>query len=626
MKRLPARAGAVLAAALATSVVAHAAPHTNIRVLSDDIGVRIHRDGSWSETDTRVIQPLTIAGVQSASQIEIDYPANFATVKIIEAYTETTSHRRIHVQPSEIFTQSTPDALQTPFLSDGRIKNVIFPAVTPGATIHLRYRIDYKRPYLPGIYTLDAVLSPQILTRKVSLTLTAPSGMPLRAHTRGRWLRTRHTAHSEHGLTASSSWVTPEYPPPQSASVTQYAPMAVITTAQGWQAIAAAYDKLATPAMRMTADIRHTAARVAGDATGISEVERLYRWVQQHIQSVSVDYSQADFAPPSAQNTLEHGMGDSNASVALLCALLHARGIGAVPAMLSTSPRYTPYPGPTPFAFDHFVAYVPAYHLFLDTSTRYAGLETLPLADQGKPVLIAGPHSHLTTTPAPALHRTQLHEVETLRLSRTGTLEGNSQIRIAGWRAEQARHDNLKGRRGPRLRHYLSTQFYLSGAAGRMTLVALKNRSDMDKPLFIHTRWQRTDVAQPGKGGLSLALPPCSTMNDELSSFVSQATRSVPSVLNPGVIEFVQRVRLPQGTAPFRLPRNQTLQTPFGSYKAHYAFSHGTLSVERTLKLPHFVVGPKAYPQLHRLALAVIAGQRQGVLIVSDKTGQRPRA
>jgi hypothetical protein len=617
MTRLSVCGAAALAAILGGVPAAHAAaPHTNIRLLSATQSIRVHNDGSWSRTVSRIVEPLTIAGVQSASQIEISYPANFATVKILSAYTETTAHKRIPVQPSEIFTQSTPDALKAPFLSDGQIKNVIFPAVTPGATIHLRYRIDYKHPYLPGIYALSTVLEPKIPADKVSLSLTTPIGTPLYVHTRGSW--SKHSGQRAQGIHhegVTGRWTAPSYPPPHTVSATQYAPMAVVTTARDWQAIASAYDKLAEPAMKTTPAIRSVAARVAGDTTGRAAVERLYHWLQQHIQAVPIDYALAGYAPPAAPDTLQHGMGDSNASTALLCALLRARGIEAAPAMLSESARYVPYPGAAPSAFGHFLVYVPAYHLFLDTSARFAGTDALPLADQGKPVLITGTHATFTTTPAPALHSIEQRQVEALRLTPAGDLEGSSTVRLTGWIAGQARSLALQGHHGPRLQHYLIDQFYRQGAVGSLKLVGLENRTRLDKPLTVKTTWQRADTALSGRAGLSVALPACATMDQLLSPFVSQSTRTAPSVLEPGTFEFVQHVRLPQGEVPYRLPGDQTVHTAFASYQAHYTYANHTLTVTRILKLERFVVAPDAYPQLHRLALAVLAGQRQGVLI-----------
>lgn len=623
MKRLSLCGAAALGAIIGTLPTAHAAsPHTNIRLLSATQSIRVHDDGSWRRTVSRVIEPMTLAGVQTASQIEIRYPANFAKVKILSAYTETTAHQRIPVQASQIFTQSTPDALAAPFLSDAQIKNVIFPAVTPGATIHLRYRIDYKHPYLPGIYALSTALTPEIAADKVSLSITTPTGTPLYVHTRGTWKHSEQSAQGLHHANVTGSWTTPRYPPPQTVSTTQYAPMAVVTTARDWQVVANAYDQLAEPAMKITPAIRKVAARVADDTSGRAAVDKLYHWVQQHIQAVSIDYTQAGYAPPAASDTLQHGMGDSNASAALLCALLRARGIEAMPAMLSESARYVPYPGATPAAFGHFLVYVPSYRQFLDTSARFAGSDALPLADQGKPVLITGTHAQLTTTPAPALRRVEKRQIETLRLTRAGDLQGSTTVHLTGWIAEQARQQDLRGHHGRRLQHYLSDQFYRQGAVGNLKLRALKNRNRLDKPLIVKTSWQRADTALSGKQGLSIALPASATMNQLLSPFVSQSRRTAPSVLQPGTFEFVQHVHLPQGEAPYRLPGNQDVHTAFGSYQAHYAYANHTLTVTRTLKLERFVVAPDAYPQLHRLALAVLAGQRQGILIVSSTAGK----
>ena len=604
----------LMLAAPAGAAPAAPAPRVNYQILEQSIALHVNADGSYTETVTRVVQPLTIAGVSAVGHVEIAYPANFATVKVLDAYTETVTHRRVNVTPSQILNQSTPTAVQAPFLSDGRVMSLLYSAVTPGAAVHLKYVETFRRPYLPGVYAVSEVLAPQIPVRATAISISAPSRIHLYYHARGAWHETRTRDGDMRTLRASAAWHSVEFPPMNAAAVTQYAPMAVISTAGDWRGVAQAYDRLAGDAASVTPLIRATAAKVAGGAGGEVAVARIYHWMQQNVQSVNVDYHHAGLRPPSAQSTLARSLGDSNANVTLLCALLRAKGIAAVPAMISPTARFVPYPGADPFAFNHFLAYVPAYHLFLDTSARYAGIAALPAEDQGRPVLITGPKPRFTRTPGPAPGLVEAREVQRLTLNANGDIDGRSTITAAGWRAMQVRQDVLSDRSGRRLQRFMQNNFYLSGKAGSMRVVAVRNREDLDKPVRIVLRWHDSDAAIPGKQ-MALLLPTPGSIAGTLVPFTSQAMRHVPSVLQPVTIDQSMYLRLPPGMTPEQLPRDRSMSTPFGDYRVSYRYADGVLDVEKHLHLTRFVVSTREYPELHKLALIAVSSERKAVVL-----------
>ena len=610
-------AGAISLACLVLAMqadAAPAAPQVNYQILRQSIALHINADGSYSETVSRVAQPLTIAGVSAVGHVEIAYPANFATVKVLDAYTETVTHQRVDVVPSQIFNQSTPTAVQAPFLSDGHVMSLLYSAVTPGAEVHLKYVETFQRPYLPGVYALSEVLAPEIPVQATDISITAPASMHLHYQARGPWHETRTRSGDLQTLSASAASPAVDFPPMNTAAITQYAPMAVISTAGGWTDLAKAYDRLAGNAMEVTPAIRATAQKIADGAGGEVAVARIYHWMQQHVQAVNVDYHHAGFQPPAAQSTLARGMGDSNANVALLCALLRAQGIAAVPALISPAQRFVPYPGADPFAFNHFLAYVPAYHLFLDTSARYAGIEALPAADQGRPVLITGADPRFTRTPGPTPGLVEAREVQNLTLLRNGDIDGSSVITAAGWRAMQMRQEVLGDRSGRRLQQFMQNGFYLGGKAGSMHVVDVRNREDLDKPVQMTLQWHDSDAAIPGKQ-MALLLPTPGTIAATLAPFTSQATRRQPSVLQPVTIEQVMHLHLPAGMTPADLPQNQNLTTPFGTYTVTYRYAGGVLDVDKRLQLTRFVVSPREYPALHAMALNAVGNARRAILL-----------
>ena len=608
---------AAIALAGATSLAragAAAPPQVNYQIISQRVAINIAKDGSYTKTFSRVIEPMTLSGVEQVAQAQIAYPANFAKVKILKAYTETPGHQRIKVAPSAVFTQSTSSSLRAPFLSQGTIKNVIFPAVKPGSALHLKYVEHFERAYMPGIYAATATLAPYVRAKSVTISVTAPRSMPLYFHARGSWTEHHDTGKDTETITVSGRWSHVEFPPKKTAAASQYAPMAVISTAANWQVIAQAYRQMASTAIQLTPAIRQAAAKAAQGARGKAAVARIYHWIQQNIQTVNVDYHEAGYQPPKASSTLARGIGDSNASVALLCSMLHAQGIKAVPALISTSQRYVPYPGADPFAFEHVLAYVPAYDLYLDTGERYAGLNALPLMDAGKPVLIAGGDGVLARTPAPERKQVQYREVQTMTLGSDGVITGTSQITAAGWRAIGMRKTTLGDRSGQRLQRFVQNGYYQGGHTGVMQIAGISNRDDLAEPVSVKLKWRNSDAVIPGRQ-MALGLPTPGTISRALSPFVSQATRRYPSVLEPETIDEIVHLQLPAGFKPTSVPENQHLKTPFGSYSVSYHYANGKLDEERQLQITHFVVEPKQFDQLHRLALMAVSTASKGLLL-----------
>ena len=163
----------------------------------------------------------------------------------------------------------------------------------------------------------------------------------------------------------------------------------------------------------------------------------------------------------------------------------------------------------------------------------------------------------------------------------------------------EMRRDVLGDRSGQRLQRFMQNGFYSGGKAGSIRVVAVRNRMDLNKPVEMELQWVDSDVAIPGKQ-MALLVPTPGTIAGTLEPFTSQATRRVPSVLQPVTIELITHLRLPSGMTPEELPANQKMSTPFGSYEATYGFANGVLNVDKRLQLTQFVVSPQQYPELDR--------------------------
>ena len=590
---------------------AHAANNlpsqVNYRVLLAHNSLIIHRNGSYTMQVVRVVEPLNATGVQNLSQVNIAYPGNFAKLKVIKAYTEDPDGTRHTVVASEIFKQSTHSAIAAPFLSDGVNESIIFPAVSPGDTIHIQYDLTYAHPYLPGIYALSAVLDPSMLVNKAIIAMDHAGNEHLKVY-EGRSGNGWQSGASEFRGAMTHVAV----PPLGTPAPSQYAGVAVLSTADSWKALADAYNQLAAPSTEVTPTIHKTALKIAEGHDGEQAITNIYHWIQQNIHGVSVNYETAGFKPLPAEETLQRGVGDSNAKVALMCAMLHSLGIAAVPAMISQSARFKEYPGVDPFAFDHFLIYLPQKQRFMDLAYRYVAADGLPVQDAGRPVLITGNHPEMTMTPPPDVGMPLLSQTDEFTL-KGSELSGSEEVMASGYMAQEER-SAISGLKGRRLLKVIRDAFYAQGGVGDVNAVSFLNRHDLEKPFGIRLNLNRAGEFVPGKV-FSVSLPEMHHISAALVPFASSMQRSTPSLTTPVNLHFTLKIKIPEEYRPLYLPDNERLKTSVGDYKVSFAFKNGVFTENKSLVLNHFIVSPETFPELRKITALALESDHQALVL-----------
>ena len=577
------------------------------RVLLAHNSLIIHKNGSFSMQVVRVVEPLNATGVQNQSQVNIAYPGNFAKLKVITAYTEDPDGTRHPVLASEIFKQSTHSAISAPFLSDGVNESVIFPAVSPGDAIHIQYDLTYAHPYLPGIYALSAVLDPSVLVNNASIAMDNGENAHLKIY----------KSSSGKGWQAGSADFRGAVnkvlvPPLGTPAPSEYAGVAVLSTADSWKALADAYNQLAASSTEVTPTIHADALKIAEGDGGEPAVTSIYHWIQQNIHGVSVNYETAGFKPLSAEETLQRGVGDSNAKVALMCAMLHSLGIAAVPAMISQTSRFKEYPGVDPFAFDHFLVYLPKEQHFMDLAYRHASADVLPVQDAGRPVLITGKNPEMTMTPSPDVNVALLSQTDDFTL-KGSELSGTEELMASSYLAQQER-SAISGLTGRRLLKVIRDAFYAQGDVGDVNAVAFLNRHDLEKPFGIRLSLNRAGDFVPGKI-FSVSLPEMHQISAALVPFASSIQRSTPSLTTPVNLNFTLKIKIPEEYRPLYLPDNESLKTSVGDYKVSFAFKNGVFTENTSLVLKHFMVSPEAFPALRKITALALESDHQALVL-----------
>ena len=223
--------------------------------------------------------------------------ATWRTCKILEAYTITADGVRHDVQPEQIRDVQEARSFDAPMFQDIQEKVIKFPAVEPGARVHLTYRKMQKQPIVPGEFS-DFTPPYFAPTRNFRLIYDLPADKPLYADARGftaqqpvtRDGRTRyeyrydkaHFSRLEHGSIAYVS----------------DGDRLMVSTYPDYSAFAATYrESSADPGKHDAAIARLAQQLTAHDRAPRDKAKTLYDWVRRNVRYVAINVGRGAVVP-----------------------------------------------------------------------------------------------------------------------------------------------------------------------------------------------------------------------------------------------------------------------------------------------------------------------------------------
>lgn len=191
--------------------------------------------------------------------------------------------------------------------------------------------------------------------------------------------------------------------------------MLSISTVSSWADVGRWERALLYNKLRITPKLKSKLKSLQKTAKGeMALLMKILNFVRRNIQ-YEIDYesSIAGHRPHSASLVLSRGYGDCKDQTALIVTLAREAGLRAEIGVMNSKVHELKSETPSPFRFDHMIAYVPAQGdierpLFLDGTASYSDLEGTPLMLQGADVLL------LYTEPE--LVKGELKEVEWVKV------------------------------------------------------------------------------------------------------------------------------------------------------------------------------------------------------------------
>jgi len=567
------------------SPLLQAAPLT---ILHQETVYDLAADGTWTmeASGTRRIDEAQAIG--PSGQVPVQYSESLQTLDILEAYTTTKDGARIDVPADKIITQQLPASAGAPTFSDEKVKVVVFPQVEVGSTVTLRYRLKQLKPFLPGVFSMATSFTPFLDTQSASVTLRAPEKLKLYISSRdvqGGEVKSSVPGKREWRWTyGETKAILPE---PGSLIPETFSPYAAASTLQSYPELAKAYMIGADQAAKVTPAVQ----KLADDITkGISDkraqADALYRWVSSEIRYVAIFMGAGGYVPHQADEIIAARYGDCKDKTTLLTALLHAKGIRAMPVLIHTGETYNLPDTVLLSAFNHAITYLPDWDLFVDSTSGFAPFGVLTPVLASKQALLGGDKPmQPVVRQMPVLSATKDRLVLRTNavLSADGSVSGKNLIEVTG-AMEPVMRGSLGGITEAMRPAVAQRLLSSSGQTGEATL-AISDARDLTTPFSFSFEFKTPmRVNMPGPGALATSFGmPLPSGAQTFAGQMLQQERKLDFPCPSGSTEERLELALPAEIKITSLPSASTVDSPYGRFAASYEVTDQKLSIVRKL-------------------------------------------
>jgi hypothetical protein len=613
--------GLVLAAWLATACAASPGqsgkpddPYTNE---GETQIFTVNADGSYTKLDTMTLRVNNEAGVARVAQQYIWFNRNMADVQIIEAYTTSADGVRHDVEPDQIRDVQEARSFNAPTFQDIQEKVIVFPAVEPGARVHLTYRKTQKVAIVAGQFS-DFTPPDLAPTHNFRLVYDLPADKPLYADARGfvidppvthdgrttyafRYDRA-HFGRLEHGSVAYVS----------------YGDRLMVSTFPDYAAFAATYRvSAADTSAHDPALIQLARSITAHDTTERAKAKSLYDWVRRNVRYVAINVGRGAVVPHHASAILADRYGDCKDHVALYGALLDAVGIRNEPALISNGTIYTLPSVPGYGVINHVITWLPDLQMYADSTASSVEFGFLPPSDMDRPTVLVN-EGTLAQTPATEAmaHQTNL----SITVAPDGSASFVYQLVASGLSAEQGRA-MLRMQTPAQREDSIQAELRSANLIGTATL-STSDLTATEGPLTITMKGTLESLVVPGTAASIPALTSfAGGFSADARYWLGERERSQPFVCHNMEMHEHARISLPPNFHVLDMPEAVEATDRYIDYRSQYTFDPQTNVVTMTRDgTTHFasdVCSPDDFAQMHPAIEALGRDVRAEVIVKS---------
>ena len=473
-----------------------------------------------------------------------------------------------------------------------------FPTLSVGDVVELQYRVDdvanrnIFHDYF-GDFVFINELNPKRYWR---YALIAPSTRQLRFNTPTYpgLERSLETEDDDAVYTFQAENVASLHKEGDMPGLVEVASFLHISTYDSWKSLGEWYRGLVRHQMVADHRIRQKVQSLTrGKTREIDKIAAIYNWVVTATRYVGLEFGIHGYKPYKAPMVVARGFGDCKDKASLLVTMMTEAGIEAEFVLIRTNDLGTLPSEPASLAiFNHAIAYIPKFDLYLDGTAEQHGIFELPFGDQGATaVLLKKDGAKFVTTKVASPEQNTTDVTTRVDIDEKG-------------RAKLRTKAVVKGTAAAPLRQLLEVEATRKKRF-EGSLAAIYPGATLDD-LQIHTI---SDLSKPASYTFEASVP----------SYADATENTIEIPVDEGLHLVREYARLPKRsydlilgsprslsrTISFTLPENYVndappspidIDTPFGSLKLKISKKGNVMTITRKLVLKAHRVSPEDYP------------------------------
>ncbi len=573
-----------LAGLLCISTMAFAQYKPSYTVVKSNSKYEVNRDASYTqylEEQSRVDTPQ---GVRLLGERKISYNSSLEDVEVLEAYTIQPDGTRIVVPLDKIRTQDEVED-DGAIYSDSKSKVIIYPKLEVGSQVYYRAKAVQHTPEFPGHFFLWEHYSPHARYESVNVELTHDIGIEVGVSTKGMQGGKLDVSPLPNTVSYKFTFSQDKaYPNEESrVDIIDFAPNFSASTFKSYAEVGHAYQVRAKEKAKVTPAIQTLANELIQKSkakTTLEKVKVMHHWVAQNIRYLGIYVGAGGYVPHDAQTILDNRYGDCKDHVVLLEALLAAAGIDSSPALINSGSAFLLPQLPTPGIFDHVLTYVPSLNVFLDSTSRFAPLGTLPNGDLDKPVVITATGA-MSRTPMthPSKDRTEARIQ--MKLTRDGSIEGKSQAKMFGVFevASRSAQFNYQNKNQADIVNRLLSRFQETGWGE----IENTEPTNFDKAWQVNASFELDPVVNvPGPSAMAVPVGLAPGRMKNLADVVLPKERRFPTYCASTQHQEWIELAFPKDMKVTRVPKGVSFANGALKYQSTYELTGQVLKIKRT--------------------------------------------
>ena len=560
----------------------------------------IQADGTIVEIDelTTLVKSQLI--VDAESQADLPYNSTFSNLEILEAYTITPQGEKIPVAPNAIRTVEDDNSSGAAMFSDQKHKIIIFPKVTPGSRTYYKAKLTTFKPLLPGFFYTRLTLSPNVEVKHYEYHLSYPESIPLYFDIKGVKQTSDETKAGMRHVSYFYQNLKPIIKEPYQIANSDFSPYIYISSMPNQAAFARAYEERVVSKSLVTPEVQKLADEITkGIDKGIDkggekssnpsrdikkeQARAIYNWVTRNIRYVAIYLGDGGIIPHDASSIIRNRYGDCKDHNALLIALLSAKGIQATSALVNSGSAFVVPKIPVIGPFNHMITYIPAWDLYLDSTSEMAPFGVLPSMVIDKPTLLTKLEK-VGRTPKAKKEDHQMVTGITMTIEKDGQIKGKAHTKYFGVADISARY-KYEGVETSYADKFVKNQLAKFRQTGEGK-ISTSYVYDLDKPFTSDTEFTLDAIANvPGPGAISV---PVGLAPGELAIIANDRPPekfTKPYTCSTRMVGEAYQIQFPSNAKVTRIPPDVTYERAGIKYESTYTERNNSLLVTRKLAI-----------------------------------------